>query len=116
MEEQNKIEELEGYVDHIIFRNQDNGYTVLNFISDEEEITCVGIFPVVNEGEILLLRGEYTSHPSYGEQFKVASMEAKAPTDVSAAAPDLGRGVGPLGCDPSGMGSSRLLPLTLDMG
>ncbi|MBO6154723.1 MAG: ATP-dependent RecD-like DNA helicase [Lachnospiraceae bacterium] len=82
MEEQNKIEELEGYVDHIIFRNQDNGYTVLNFISDEEEITCVGIFPVVNEGEILLLRGEYTSHPSYGEQFKVASMEAKAPTDV----------------------------------
>ena len=44
------MEELQGYVEHIVFRNADNGYTVLNLISDEDEITCVGIFPVVTEG------------------------------------------------------------------
>lgn len=74
--------ELQGYVDHIVFRNADNGYTVLNLISDEDEITCVGIFPVVTEGEILLLHGEYTSHPTYGEQFQMKSYETKPPEDV----------------------------------
>ncbi len=76
------MEELQGYVDHIVFRNADNGYTVLNFICDADEITCVGIFPVVTEGEILLLRGEFTSHPTYGEQFKMKSYEVKPPEDV----------------------------------
>lgn len=76
------MEELQGYVDHIVFRNAGNGYTVLNLISDEDEITCVGIFPVVTEGEILLLHGEYTSHPTYGEQFQMKSYETKPPEDV----------------------------------
>lgn len=76
------MEELQGYVEHIVFRNADNGYTVLNLISDEDEITCVGIFPVVTEGEILLLHGEYTSHPTYGEQFHMKSYETKPPEDV----------------------------------
>lgn len=76
------MDELQGYVEHIIFRNADNGYTVLNFISDEDEITCVGIFPVVTEGEILLLHGEYVEHPSYGRQFQMKSFETKAPEDV----------------------------------
>lgn len=76
------MEEIQGYVEHIVFRNADNGYTVLNLICDEDEITCVGIFPVVAEGEILLLHGEYTSHPTYGEQFSVKSYETKPPEDV----------------------------------
>ena len=49
------MEEIQGYVEHVIFRNADNGYTVFNFISDEDEITCVGIFTVIDEVEILLL-------------------------------------------------------------
>ena len=93
------MEELQGYVEHIIFRNADNGYTVFNFISDEDEITCVGIFPVIDEGEILLLRGNYTSHPTYGEQFKVQSYEVKPPEDVVAIerylASDAVKGIGP---------------------
>ena len=76
------MEDLQGYVEHIVFRNANNGYTVLNLISEEDEITCVGIFPVVTEGEILLLHGEYTSHPTYGEQFQMKSYETKAPEDV----------------------------------
>lgn len=93
------MEELQGYVEHMIFRNADNGYTVFNFISDEDEITCVGIFPVIDEGEILLLRGNYTSHPTYGKQFKVQSYEVKPPEDAVAIerylASDAVKGIGP---------------------
>lgn len=76
------MEELQGYVEHIVFRNADNGYTVLNLRADEEEVVCVGIFPAVSEGEILLLRGQYTTHATYGEQFRMQSYEVKPPEDV----------------------------------
>ena len=45
------MEKILGYVDHIVYRNADNGYTVLNLVSKEEEITCVGIFSSIAEGE-----------------------------------------------------------------
>ena len=45
------MEKLAGYVEHIIYRNTDNGYTVLNLVSGEDEITCVGIFSTIAEGE-----------------------------------------------------------------
>ena len=76
------MEEIEGYVEHIIFRNADNGYTVFVFICGEEEITCVGTLPSVGEGESLLLQGQYTSHPTYGDQFQVRSFQVKAPEDA----------------------------------
>lgn len=69
------MEEIRGYVDHIIFRNQENGYTVLNLISDGEEQTCVGTFPSVDEGMSMVARGEYTIHPSYGQQFRIREYE-----------------------------------------
>ena len=43
------VESLAGYVEHIIYRNADNGYTVLNLVSGEDEITCVGIFSAIAE-------------------------------------------------------------------
>jgi|UPI00030B8720 exodeoxyribonuclease V alpha subunit len=70
-----EMEEIRGYVDHIIFRNQENGYTVLNLISDGEEQTCVGTFPSVDEGMSMVARGEYTTHPSYGQQFRIREYE-----------------------------------------
>ncbi len=76
------METLSGYVEHIIFQNSDNGYAVLNFVSGEEEVTCVGILHGVSEGEMLELTGEYTTHPSYGRQFKVQSFGVKSPEDV----------------------------------
>ena len=75
------MEELTGYVENIIFRNADNGYTVLDFVADEELITCTGIFPVVGEGENLRLSGNIVDHPTYGRQFKVTSYEVEAPAD-----------------------------------
>ncbi len=86
------MEKLTGYVEHIIYRNADNGYTVLNLVSGEEEITCVGIFSAIAEGENIEAIGDYTDHPTYGTQFKVQSFEEKAPEDREAIERYLGSG------------------------
>lgn len=86
------MEKLTGYVEHIIYRNADNGYTVLNLVSGEEEITCVGIFSAIAEGENIEASGDYTDHPTYGKQFKVESFEEKAPEDEEAIERYLGSG------------------------
>jgi len=93
------MEELTGYVENIIFRNTDNGYTVLDFVADDDLLTCTGLFPVIGEGENLLLRGEFVEHPTYGRQFKVASYEVEAPADELSMERYLGsgaiKGIGP---------------------
>lgn len=86
------MESLAGYVEHIIYRNADNGYTVLNLVSGEDEITCVGVFSAIAEGENIEAQGEYTEHSTYGQQFKVASFEEKAPEDEEAIERYLGSG------------------------
>lgn len=86
------MEKLAGYVEHIIYRNTDNGYTVLNLVSGEDEITCVGIFSTIAEGENIEAAGDYTDHPTYGTQFKVVSFEEKAPEDQEAIERYLGSG------------------------
>ncbi|MDD7334526.1 MAG: ATP-dependent RecD-like DNA helicase [Lachnospiraceae bacterium] len=89
---ENNQETINGYVDHIIYRNTDNGYTVLVLICDEEELTCVGTFSDIAEGENIEARGVFTDHPTYGRQFKVQSFEEKAPQDVVAIERYLGSG------------------------
>ena len=83
---------VEGYVDHIIFRNEDNGYTVLNLMVNGSELTCVGIFEYIGEGELLELTGTYVEHSTYGQQFKVESYETKIPEDTIAIERYLGSG------------------------
>lgn len=83
---------IEGYVEHIIFRNEDNGYTVLNLMSEGSEITCVGVFEYVSEGELLELHGTYVEHATYGQQLKVESYETKIPEDTIAMERYLGSG------------------------
>ena len=86
------MEIIKGYVDHIIYRNTENGYTVLVLVCEEEELTCVGIFSDIVEGENIEAKGEYTDHPTYGRQFKVHSFEEKAPEDEIAIERYLGSG------------------------
>ena len=86
------METLTGFVEHIIYRNEDNGYTVMNLVCDEEEITCVGTFHVISEGESIEVTGDYTSHPSYGMQFKVEDFRVKAPEDMISIERYLGSG------------------------
>lgn len=87
-----QMETITGFVEHIVYRNDDNGYTVLNLVAQEEEITCVGVFHVVSEGECIEASGEYTVHPSYGPQFKVQSYQMKVPDDLVSMERYLGSG------------------------
>lgn len=75
------METLKGYIDHIIYRNPDNGYTVFVMICEEEELTCVGTFSVLTEGENIKVIGEYTKHQMYGKQFSVKQLEECEPED-----------------------------------
>lgn len=85
-------ETIEGYVDHIIYRNQENGYTVASLIVDGEEVTCVGTFQTLSEGETICGKGRYTEHPSYGQQFSIYSYETVVPQDAFAIERYLGSG------------------------
>lgn len=86
------MEVITGYVDHIVFRNNENGYTVFNLENDDGEITCVGSFHYINEGEFLELEGEYVTHSVYGTQLKVCSHKVKEPEDLMSIERYLGSG------------------------
>ena len=83
---------VEGYVEKIVYRNEENGYTVLSVTVEEDELTCVGSFAFVNEGEYLRMEGDYSAHSVYGEQFKVSSYETIQPEDEIAIARYLASG------------------------
>lgn len=85
-------EEIQGYVERIVFRNAENGYTVLTLVKDEEETTCVGTFTFINEGEFIRCFGKYTSHQLYGEQFLVETYEFQEPEDLDSMEKYLGSG------------------------
>lgn len=74
-------EVMDGYVERIVFRNDENGYSVLSVVVDELEITCVGYFPMISEGDFISATGTYTEHAVYGEQFLMESYELKEPED-----------------------------------
>lgn len=85
-------EVLEGYVDRIVYRNSENGYTVLSLVRDDIEMTVVGTFTFINEGEYILVNGNYSSHPVYGEQLQMKSYEVKEPEDLFSIERYLGSG------------------------
>ena len=86
------MEVVTGYVEHIVFRNDENGYTVFRLENDDGEITCVGNFNFISEGENMELRGEYTNHSVYGLQLKVSSHTLKEPEDIVSIERYLGSG------------------------
>lgn len=86
------METVTGYVDHIVFRNQENGYTVFNLDTEDGEVTCVGSFHYINEGELLEIQGDYVNHNVYGTQLKVHSHQVKEPEDLLSIERYLGSG------------------------
>lgn len=74
---------VRGYVDHIIFRNDDNGYRILELKNEEETYTLVGTLPGVNEGDSLEAQGSFVTHPVYGEQMRVETYSITEPDDVT---------------------------------
>lgn len=87
-------ETITGYIDHIIFRNDENGYTVMVVKDTEEgeELTCVGNLPVVSQGITIEATGIFTHHPVYGKQFQIQSFIEKMPEDTLAMERYLGSG------------------------
>lgn len=75
------MERFKGYVNKIVYRNEDNGYTVFELELDGDELTCVGNVPYVTEGEFVEVTGEYTEHSVYGQQLKVETCEDIPPED-----------------------------------
>ena len=94
------MDTVRGYVEHITYRNEENGYTVLS-LSDparekeglESVFTAVGSLPEVGEGELLELEGTWTTHTVYGEQFRISSFEMKRPEETEAIERYLGSGI-----------------------
>ena len=74
------LEERQGKVADIIFRNEENGYTIVIFETEEEQFTAVGTLPSCRKGSHFLLRGQWKTHPSYGEQFSVIGYEEVMPS------------------------------------
>ena len=87
-------ETVTGYIDHIIFRNEDNGYTVmvLKDTKEDTELTCVGSFPSITQGASIEATGVYTHHPVYGKQFQISSFVEKMPEDTDGIERYLGSG------------------------
>ena len=85
--------ELSGSVEDVIYKNADNGYTVINLGCDEGLIAVVGNLGDVNEGERLSLRGGWITSPKYGRQFKAAMCERSMPKTESEISAYLGSGV-----------------------
>lgn len=76
------VKYVEGFVDNIIFRNEDNGYTVFNIIYKGEEVTCVGVLSYINAGEFITATGEFVKHAIYYMQFSIKTYEFKTPEDA----------------------------------
>ncbi len=86
------MEKVTGYINHFIFQSQDSGYAVLVLNTEDGELTCVGNLMGTAEGMSVEFSGSYTTHPSYGRQFKVESYVEKEPEDEAAVVRYLGSG------------------------
>lgn len=73
------MDSFEGIVSEIRFQNEENGFTVLSLVAGGREETVVGVLPYLNEGEHVLVRGEWTEHPSFGRQLNAQEYEVILP-------------------------------------
>ena len=81
---QDGLTQLKGTVEHIIYCNEDNGYTVMDVGLEDDVITACGIMPYVSDGDSLILWGNWVHNPKYGRQFKVEQYERDMPADSAA--------------------------------
>ncbi|MGN1147945.1 MAG: ATP-dependent RecD-like DNA helicase [Lachnospiraceae bacterium] len=77
------METIKGFVDHIIFQNSENGYTVLELLDEEGEHILVGMMRGITQGETIQAEGDYMEHPVYGSQFKVSAFQTVMPEDAA---------------------------------
>ncbi len=100
MDQENELIELIGTVDSIIYKNEENGYTVLRLVDENGElVTVVGCFPYASAGESMILSGAWTTHSVHGRQFKAEYAQRMLPSTAPAIYDYLAggavRGIGP---------------------
>ena len=83
-EEKSALLELCGSVEHVVYHNDKNQYTVLELAVEGGIVTVVGAIPFVSEGEELRIYGTWQSHPSFGDQFKAETFERARPATTAA--------------------------------
>lgn len=84
---------IEGVVDSVVFRNEENSYTICRIKSEKEIVTVVGSIPYINEGQEYRIDGEWTVHPKFGKQFKLETICEIIPTTTSGIEKYLASGV-----------------------
>lgn len=77
------MDEIQGTIHEIVFRNEHNGYTVLDMERGNELLTLVGYFSFLNIGETIKAYGSWVKHPHYGTQFKVETYTTITPATVN---------------------------------
>ena len=87
------MEKLEAGILGTVFRNEENGWTVLTVRAGRSEVTVVGTLPELSPGEQAVFTGEWTEHRSYGRQFKCVACEIQTPTTLLGIERYLGSGV-----------------------
>ena len=73
------LQSLTGTVERVVFRNEENGWTVLELEAEDELHKVVGVLPSVNVGERLRLLGAWVEHASFGHQFRAEHCESQLP-------------------------------------
>ena len=85
MDQENELLELSGTVENIIYKNEENGYTVLRLKNDSGElVTVVGCFPYAAAGESMIISGSWMNHSVHGRQFKAEFAQRLLPTSANA--------------------------------
>lgn len=74
--------EICGFIENIVYRNDTNGYTVMNLMSQGDQVVCVGMLAAVGEGEYIKATGEFVEHHVYGQQFKIQTYAVEMPEDM----------------------------------
>ncbi|QUA52534.1 SF1B family DNA helicase RecD2 [Aristaeella lactis] len=87
------MEQLEATIEGTVFRNEENGWTVLTVRSGRSEVTVTGSLPELSPGEQAVFTGEWTEHRTYGRQFRCVSCELKTPTTLLGIERFLGSGL-----------------------
>lgn len=77
------MDEIQGMIQEIVFRNEVNGYTVIEITDDTEEFTIIGYFPFINVGETIKAAGQWVQHPDYGRQFKMEAYQVVTPATLN---------------------------------
>ncbi len=77
------ITSIDGTVEAITFHNEINGFTIIEFSTDEEFVTVVGTFPDIFVGEEMTIYGSWVFHQSFGRQFKASSCERRVPNSAA---------------------------------